>query len=849
MTRYKVGEDTYTIPSDKVEEFLIEFPDAILLEDTEESTIQEDIIETPQETTQIVEEKPVELPEVETPDIKDVKVEQEKPTEDEYEEPGFWTNSIFTAKGRYDFFEDMRRDWKEGKVAADIIDPTFDIMYADKDSEERSKDILKFIETKKDIAAKNMGSFEMKAHNKIAAEAGGGLWGWFKGWLAYPSTLPSTFINSISMQLSAFKKSEEVKAAAVAGTGIGAGIGSFIPLFGTGAGGFAGAFSGGMTAIEGASTFAELLQEEVGDELTEENVRAILEDPDKLTNLKNRAWGRGVAIGSIEFFTMGLAKGVGGKLAKAGFTGAPIAGLAASGGVEVVGGGTGEVVGRYVAGQEMDWNDIGFEMFSGLSTAPITMGSQVANINTNIDRVKINNTLKDTQYNNISEAFSPESPLTNAEIQIAKLKNSTTILDEQVNERVNKAEITKDEGNKIRLNFRETQGALNQVKALGFNLDQETEAINLLKEKKRLVQKIDEVGDVNLTMKEKARVDEINLELQEVSTEGIRKGIKQVEGAIELAGLEDISIKSFKDTKAIDTYLEDTGKDANVKYSGDQGIVIQYESGNQEIIINEDVAAKDQAVSVAGHEFLHALLRKTLADTPDAGKRLGDALFKEISQIDMAKVIDSKLLKRINQYNAAPENVQGEEVLTLFSDAIATGDIKFNENIFTKIGDTVRSVLQSMGVKVKFNNGKDVYNFIKDYNKSLAKSELTKAQQEVATEGATGKLITPTQITKETIVKKSKAEQKRSNESIANENAKINQEILDADVKNTDGEVIADESARAKLMENNLSKVQQLAQKAANNPNVANLEAGKRKTYEDFFGEYYLELDALTRTL
>ena len=60
-----------------------------------------------------------ELPEVETPEIKDVKVEQEKPTEDEYEEPGFWNNSIFTATGRYDFFEDMRRDWKAGKVADD----------------------------------------------------------------------------------------------------------------------------------------------------------------------------------------------------------------------------------------------------------------------------------------------------------------------------------------------------------------------------------------------------------------------------------------------------------------------------------------------------------------------------------------------------------------------------------------------------------------------------------------------------------------------------------------------------------------------------------------------------------
>ena len=49
-----------------------------------------------------------------------------------------------------------------------------------------------------------------------------------------------------------------------------------------------------------------------------------------------------------------------------------------------------------------------------------------------------------------------------------------------------------------------------------------------------------------------------------------------------------------------------------------------------------------------------------------------------------------------------------EEAITLFSDALATGDIKFNENVFTKIGDQIRRVMQSLGVNVKFNTGRDV---------------------------------------------------------------------------------------------------------------------------------------------
>ena len=66
---------------------------------------------------------------------------------------------------------------------------------------------------------------------------------------------------------------------------------------------------------------------------------------------------------------------------------------------------------------------------------------------------------------------------------------------------------------------------------------------------------------------------------------------------------------------------------------------------------------------------------------------------------------------------------------------------EFNENLFTKIGDVVRRALQSIGIKVKFNNGKDVYNFIKDYNRSIEKSKLTKAQTEAATKGIEGGLV------------------------------------------------------------------------------------------------------------
>jgi hypothetical protein len=383
MTRYKVGEDTYTIPSDKVEEFLIEFPDAILLEDTEESTIQEDIIETPQETTEIVEEKPIELPEVETPEIKDVKVEQEKVEEDKL--GNWWEESIFTPSGIKDYFNDLIRAGKEGWSQADLVDPSFDLYK--NGSETTDKEIVNWIDTQESIANKNMGSAEMKEVLRISEEAGGGMWGFIKGAWHNPSTLSTMLVSSIATQLGSLRKSDEVRLAGIAGAATGATAGSLATPIGTGFGAITGLMGGSMGAMETGLTFAELLQEEIKGDLTKEKVRAILENPEKLADLKNKSLGRGVTIAAIELATMGLAKGVGGKLASAGFKKVPtslqgpmMAG-AATGAIEIVGGGTGEVAGRFVAGQEMDAIEIGFEAFAGLGSAPITMGSQVVNLN------------------------------------------------------------------------------------------------------------------------------------------------------------------------------------------------------------------------------------------------------------------------------------------------------------------------------------------------------------------------------------------------------------------------------------------------------------------------------------
>lgn len=227
---------------------------------------------------------------------------------------------------------------------------------------------------------------------------------------------------------------------------------------------------------------------------------------------------------------------------------------------------------------------------------------------------------------------------------------------------------------------------------------------------------------------------------QEAPKRRLKENIESVE---KLANtVEGVSVKSLDNAEAIETFIVDNKLDIDKKASGSQGFIYQNSiTGEQTIVINKEVAGQEQAVNVAGHEFLHALLFQTVKENTTTQLALGNSLKSYLDKVDANQIKDSNFAKRLDQYKEDPNNVKAEEVITLFSDALATGDIKFNENVFTKIGDVIRRALQAVGVNVKFNTGQDVYKFVKDYNKSVSKGKLSKAQIK-ASKGIKGDLVT-----------------------------------------------------------------------------------------------------------
>ena len=395
----------------------------------------------------------------------------------------------------------------------------------------------------------------------------------------------------------------------------------------------------------------------------------------------------------------------------------------------------------------------------GLYGAPVNVSKSVEFVKDAITGTKINSILNkssDFELRDIQQAFEPIQPTTEAQVEISKNKNSYKILDNKLKRSVLSGDVTNEQADAIRINFKQTQGTVNALSTLKLNTKDEANAVQLLKEKKQLKEQIKQVGEANLTIEQSDRIKEIDQDLKGIGSKAVTQEVDKIKKAAE--SIKDLDVQEFASTEETEAFLSEQGQDS--KASGQQGFIIQNpKTGKQTIVINREVADREIAVAAPSHEFLHALLFSTVKNSPETQIALGNSLKEYIDKIDVNKVVkDSNFAKRLEQYKSDPDAVQAEEVLTLFSDAIRTEDIKFDETVFTKVGDVIRKALQALGVKIKFNNGKDVYNFIKDYNKSLESTGLTKAQIKVA-EGIKGKLVADKVQTDDQIIKESRSEE------------------------------------------------------------------------------------------
>ena len=264
-----------------------------------------------------------------------------------------------------DFFGDLYRSGVQGISQGATVDDALKVFR--KGETISDEDLQDYIS-----AVNKMESFgpsdEMQDFSRIYEQEGKGVLGFLKGVLKNKSVIPQLFISSIAAMINKGSIS-----AGLGGAGVGATAGSVAPGIGTLAGGIGGAIGGLSGALETGLAYTEFLQEELAKKnlpFDDDGIRQILSDETAMNKITNRALGRGISIAAIDAVTGGVASNLTRKTAKA------VGKLAATGvgiGTEMIGGATGEAVGRAVAGQEMDVAEIGFEGVVGTATAPLTV--------------------------------------------------------------------------------------------------------------------------------------------------------------------------------------------------------------------------------------------------------------------------------------------------------------------------------------------------------------------------------------------------------------------------------------------------------------------------------------------
>lgn len=297
-------------------------------------------------------------------------------------------------------------------------------------------------------------------------------------------------------------------------------------------------------------------------------------------------------------------------------------------------------------------------------------------------------------------------------------------------------------------NLANIRNAANKIPK-NWSMEGRQEGLELMQTKERLEGYIKDNKDV-FTEASKAELKNVNNKLMSLTE--IENATSMAQKAVKGSG-QNVEVIRAKNTREANQQLKNLGfskaKIQKIRASNKFGIHVSKnpKTGKRTIILNEELIRNRKQWTTAQHEVLHDVLRETLKGNNRNVFALENALAQKLKQINPSKIANSDFAKRLTQYHKrraegkiTPADA-AEEALTLFSEALATGDIKFEEGGFTKVKDMIRRLFQSIAPgsrlgKIEFKNEEDVYNFIKDYNKSIKKGKFTRAQKELYSSGA-----------------------------------------------------------------------------------------------------------------
>ena len=189
----------------------------------------------------------------------------------------------------------------------------------------------------------------------------------------------------------------------------------------------------------------------------------------------------------------------------------------------------------------------------------------------------------------------------------------------------------------------------------------------------------------------------------------------------------------------IDELKVDGAEDTDIDKTA-YGVIIAMKDGSDVILINKEAAIKDGRINTAAHELLHRYLKNTLkndtGNTAAVGKSLNE-YYKSLG-MDSNGEFEARRAQAARDFGENSNNYN-EELITMLSEAMLDGKVKPNQGNIGKLIDGVKRLL-SINKDITLDDGKSVFDFVKEYNRSIKKGKASKKIQKGAA-GIKGKLI------------------------------------------------------------------------------------------------------------
>ena len=294
--------------------------------------------------------------------------------------------------------------------------------------------------------------------------------------------------------------------------------------------------------------------------------------------------------------------------------------------------------------------------------------------------------------------------------------------------------MTQEQATTILRDLKQQGSMMRDLDGMSLTLEGEKKAYTLMQRKQKLQEQIDKATDKAIVKKQREEITQINERLESISLQynfesAFEAGLEQARETTEASGK---SFTEFNSSKEFEAKMKELGEQDDAGFKGTSG----YIDNDGNIYINREAAKNLRDISVGQHELLHGVV----------GKQLGNVAtetvqgFKNSLTNKELQVVEKRLKDDYGVTNV--EDANAEEYFNALVDGVVKGDIVYDENVFTKIGNfIVENILRPMGfsnAQLGFKDGRQVYNFVKDYAKQSRR--IAQGQQE-GFEGEVGDIV------------------------------------------------------------------------------------------------------------